>query len=69
MALLGTLIAIMVLNFLSMLYSRQILRVLKPKILQVIGFVLAVIQLSLGLSLVFSTVELQALVIKELFAI
>jgi multiple antibiotic resistance protein len=69
MALLGTLIAIMVLNFLSMLYARQILRVLKPQILQVVGLVLAVIQLSLGLGLVFSAVELQALVIKELLAI
>jgi multiple antibiotic resistance protein len=61
-----TLLAIMVLNFLAMLFAKQILYVLKPRILQVIGLVLGVIQLSLGLGLIFSALELQALVIKEL---
>jgi multiple antibiotic resistance protein len=64
--LLGTLFAIMVLNLLAMLFAKQILYVLKPRILQVIGLVLGVIQLSLGLGLIFSALELQVLVIKEL---
>jgi multiple antibiotic resistance protein len=69
MKLLGTLIAIMVLNLLAMLFARQILHVLKPKLLQVIGLVLGVIQLSLGLGLIFSAIELQALVIKRLLSL
>jgi multiple antibiotic resistance protein len=64
--LLGTLLAIMVLNLPAMLFAKPIVRVLKPGILQIIGLVLGVIQLSLGLGLIFSALELQALVIKEL---
>jgi multiple antibiotic resistance protein len=68
-SLLTTLAVIMVVNLLSMLFARQILQVLKPQILQVMGLVLGIIQLALGLSLIFSAIELQALVIKELLAL
>jgi multiple antibiotic resistance protein len=67
--LLGTLVVIMVVNLLAMLFARQILHILKPQVLQVIGLVLGVIQLSLGLSLIFSAIELQVLVIKELLTL
>lgn len=57
---------IMFVNLLAMLFARSILKILKPQILQVIGLVLGVIQLSLGIGLIFSAIELQALAIKEL---
>lgn len=58
----------MVLNLLAMLFSQPILKVLKPRVLQLFGLVLGIIQLSLGLTLIFNAMELQALVIKELLA-
>jgi multiple antibiotic resistance protein len=69
LSLLLTLAVIMGVNLLSMLFAPQILQVLKPQILQVIGLVLGIIQLALGLSLIFSAIELQALVIKELLSL
>jgi len=66
--LLTTLAGIMVLNLLAMLYARPILKVLQPKVLQLFGLVLGIIQLSLGLTLIFGAVELEALVLKELLA-
>jgi multiple antibiotic resistance protein len=66
--LLTTLVGIMVLNLLAMLFAQPILKVLKPRVLQLFGLVLGIIQLSLGLTLIFSAMELQALVIKELLA-
>ena len=60
------LLVIMVLNLLAMLYARQILTVIKPRVLQMLGLVLGIIQLSLGIGLLFGAVEVQALTIKEL---
>jgi multiple antibiotic resistance protein len=61
-----TLMGVMVANLFAMLFARQIIRVLRNQALQVLGLVLGVVQLSLGLGLIFSAIELQALVIKEL---
>lgn len=68
LVLLLTLIAIMVVNWITMLYARQILKFLTPLVLRGAGLVLGVIQLSLGLGLIFSAIELQALVLKELLS-
>lgn len=60
------LLLIMVANLLAMLFARPILAVLKPRVLQMLGLVLGIIQLALGLSLVFTSFEVQALTIREL---
>jgi multiple antibiotic resistance protein len=65
-SLVAILLVIMVLNLLAMLYARQILTVIKPRVLQLLGLVLGIIQLALGISLMFGAVEVQALAIKEL---
>lgn len=65
---LGMIVAIAVLDWLAMLYARQILNFLKPRVLQVVGLVLGIIQLSLGLGLIFAAVELEALVIQQLLS-
>ncbi len=65
-AVLGIVVSIMVLNWLAMLYARQILNFLKPRILQVVGLVLGIVQLSLGISWIYLSLELEALVIKQL---
>jgi multiple antibiotic resistance protein len=65
-SLIAILLVIMVLNLLAMLYARQILTVIKPRVLQMLGLVLGIIQLSLGITLLFGAVEVQALAIKEL---
>ncbi|NET13996.1 MAG: MarC family protein [Okeania sp. SIO1H6] len=63
---LGLLMVIMVLNLLSMLYARQILKVLKPSILKVIGLVLGMVQLSLGITWIFTAIRMEVLVIRSL---
>lgn len=60
------LLAIMVANLLAMLFARPILAVLKPRVLQMLGLVLGIIQLALGLGLLFTSFEVQALAIREL---
>jgi multiple antibiotic resistance protein len=65
-SLIAILLVIMVLNLLAMLYARQILTVIKPRVLQMLGLVLGIIQLSLGITLLFGAVEVQALALKEL---
>jgi multiple antibiotic resistance protein len=60
------LLAIMVLNLLAMLFARPILAVIRPRVLQMLGLVLGIIQLSLGIGLLFTAVEVQALAIEEL---
>jgi len=65
-SLIAILLVIMVLNLLTMLYAREILTVIKPRVLQMLGLVLGIIQLSLGITLLFGAVEVQALTIKEL---
>jgi multiple antibiotic resistance protein len=60
------LLGIMVLNLLAMLFARPILAVIRPRVLQMLGLVLGIIQLSLGIGLLFTAVEVQALTIQEL---
>ena len=56
----------MVLNLLAMRQARQILTGIKPRVLQMLGLVLGITQLSLGIGLLFGAMEVQALTIKEL---
>jgi multiple antibiotic resistance protein len=53
-------------NLLAMLDARPILAVIKPRVLQMLGIVLGIIQLALGIGLLFTAVEVQALAIKDL---
>lgn len=64
--LMGLLVAVMALNLLAMLFARPILRVVQPRFLQLLGLVLSVIQLALGFSMIFSAIEIQALVLRQL---
>ncbi|MEM1170956.1 MAG: MarC family protein [Cyanobacteria bacterium P01_H01_bin.35] len=63
---LGLLVLVMVFNLLNMLYARQILKVLKPSILKVLGLVLGIIQLSLAISWIFTAIRMEALVIRTI---
>ncbi len=65
---LGLLMVIMVLNLLSMLYARQIIKVLNPSILRVLALVLGMVQLSLGISWIFTAIRMEALVIRAMLA-
>jgi len=60
------LLVIMGTNLLAMLDARPILAVIKPRVLQKLGIVLGIIQLALGIGLLFTAVEVQALPIKDL---
>lgn len=60
------LLVIMGTNLLAMLDARPILAVIKPRVLQTLGIVLGIIQLALGIGLLFTAVEVQALAIKDL---
>jgi len=64
--LMAILLGIMGLNFLAMVFARPILAVIRPRVLQMLGLVLGIIQLSLGIGLLFTAVEVQALAIREL---
>ncbi len=64
--LIAILLVIMVLNLLAMLFARPILAVIRPRVLQMLGLILGIIQLSLGIGLLFTAVEVQALAIQEL---
>jgi multiple antibiotic resistance protein len=64
--LMAILLGIMVLNLLAMVFARPILAVIRPRVLQMLGLVLGIIQLSLGMGLIFTAVEVQALAIQEL---
>ncbi|MGK7939901.1 MAG: MarC family protein [Crocosphaera sp.] len=61
--LLGLIIAVMILNLMAMLYAREILNFLKPTLLQVFSLTLNIIQLALGISFIFSAINLQFLTI------
>ncbi|MDJ0511739.1 MAG: MarC family protein [Crocosphaera sp.] len=61
--LLGLIILVMILNLVCMLYAREILNFLKPTLLQVFGLTLNIIQLALGISFIFSAINLQFLTI------
>ena len=64
--LMAILLGIMGLNVLAMVFAREILAVIRPRVLQMLGLVLGIIQLSLGIGLLFTAVEVQALAIREL---
>ena len=64
--LIAILLVIMVLNLLAMIFARPILAVIRPRVLQMLALVLGIIQLSLGIGLLFTAVEVQALAIQEL---
>ena len=64
--LIATLLVIMVLNLLAMLFARPILAVIRPRVLQMQGLILGIIQLALGIDLLFTALEVQALAIQEL---
>ena len=64
--LMALLVAVMALNLLAMLFARPILRVVQPRFLQLLGLVLSVIQLALGFSMIFTALEIQALVQRQL---
>jgi small neutral amino acid transporter SnatA (MarC family) len=66
--LMGLLVAVMAVNLLAMLFARPILRVIQPRFLQLLGLVLSVIQLALGFSMIFTAVEIQALVLRQLLS-
>jgi len=51
-----------------MLFARPILRVIQPRFLQLLGLVLSVIQLALGFSMIFTAVEIQALVLRQILS-
>ncbi len=64
--LIAILLVIMVLNLLAMLFARPILAVIRPRVLQMQGLILGIIQLALGIDLLFTALEVQALAIQEL---
>jgi multiple antibiotic resistance protein len=64
--LIAILLVIMVLNLLAMLFARPILAVIRPRVLQMLGLILGIIQLALGIGLLFTALEVQALAIQEL---
>ena len=39
---------------------------IRPRVIQMLGLILAIIQLALGISLLFTALEVQALAIQEL---
>lgn len=63
----GVLVLVMLLNLISMLAARPILRFLKPVTLQILGFVLGVLQLALGIEWIITGLEIEALVFRRLF--
>jgi len=62
----ASLVWTMGLNLLAMLFARQILTVVRPRVLQMLRLLLGFIQLAFGISLLFTAVEVQALAIQEL---
>ncbi|MCP9800189.1 MarC family protein [Synechococcus sp. RedBA-s] len=66
--LMGLLVAVMAVNLLAMLFARPILRVIQPRFLQLLGLVLSVIQLALGFSMIFTSIEIQALVLRQILS-
>ncbi|WP_199346552.1 MarC family protein [Nostoc sp. LEGE 12447] len=67
LAVLGTLVLVMLLNFIGMLAARPILAFLKPITLRIFGFVLGVLQLALGIEWIITGLEIEALVFRRLF--
>ena len=63
---LGLIIVVMILNLVCMLNAKQILNFLKPKVLQVLGLVLGIIQLALAINYIFAAIDLQVLSINAI---
>lgn len=60
------LLLVMGLNLVCMLAANSILSFLKPITLLILGFILGVMQLALGVELIFSGIEIQVLVLQRL---
>lgn len=60
---LGLILIVMLLNLICMLYAKQILNILRPTFLQVMGLMLTIIQLALAISFIFAAINLQILTI------
>jgi hypothetical protein len=56
------------LNLLAMLYAEQLLVIIRPATLQLLGLLLTILQLVLGLKLIIYAIELEALVLRRLLA-
>jgi hypothetical protein len=56
------------LNLLAMLYAEQLLVIIRPATLQLLGLLLTILQLVLGLTLIIYAIELEALVLRRLLA-
>lgn len=67
LALLGVLVLVMLLNLICMLAARSILAFLKPVTLRIFGFVLGLLQMALGIELIITGLEIEALVLRRLF--
>ncbi len=60
------LILVMFLNLLAMLFTRPILKAIKLPTLHISGLVLGVMQLALGLEIILVSIQIQALILKDL---
>ena len=65
-AIIALLLLVMVINFVSMLAARPILKFIRPVTLKILGFTLGVMQFALGIQFVLVGLEIQALVIHLL---
>jgi small neutral amino acid transporter SnatA (MarC family) len=66
LTLLGVLVLVMLLNLICMLAARPILAFVKPVTLQIFGFVLGLLQMALGIELIITGLEIEALVLRRL---
>jgi multiple antibiotic resistance protein len=55
---LGIILTFMVLDFVGMLFAKQVLKVLRPQFLQVLGVILSVIKLAIGLTWIYAGIAL-----------
>jgi len=65
---LGALLLVMALNLVCMLLANQILNLIKPITLRILGFILGVLQLALGIELIYVSLELQSIILKQLLS-
>ena len=67
-SLIGLLVLVMFLNLMAMLTARPILNFVKPTTLQVIGFVIGVLQLALGIDFILGGIQIEAVYLKFLLS-
>ncbi|MEM1367775.1 MAG: MarC family protein [Cyanobacteria bacterium P01_H01_bin.15] len=60
----GTLLAVMALNCVFMIFAEQIIKLIRPVTLKILGFTLGVMQFALGIELIMTGIEAQAIVLK-----